>query len=186
MQLGGFRAAIVRCDSDQDVFGGSLRIFDKHIEIAVIFKHAGIEQFEFPRFPAPGAILPHQPFIRISSVRIFIQVLHVGMRWRAVEIVVALLHILAVVAFIACESEQPFFKDRIAAVPKRQRKADLLMAVADARDAVFIPAIRPRPRMIVRQILPCRSARAVIFAHGPPGALTEVGPPAAPVSPLLS
>ena len=117
MQFRGLRSTIVRCDADQDVFSGSLRIFDKHIEIPVLFEHAGIEQFEFPRFPAPGAILPHQPFIWISGVRIFIQILHVGVRWRAVEIVVALLHILAVVAFIASESEQPFFKDRIVAVP---------------------------------------------------------------------
>ncbi len=34
--------------------------------------------------------------------------------------------------------------------------------------------------MIVREVLPGVAIFAVVFAHRPPGALTEIGPPALP------
>ena len=77
------------------------------------------------------------------------------MRRRGVEVVVALLHVLAVISLVAGQAEQPLLQDRIASVPERQREADLLMPVADAGDAVLVPAVRPRARMIVGKVLPC-------------------------------
>src|SRR5271154_4404330 len=55
------------------------------------------------------------------------------------------------------------------------------MRVAESRDSVFAPAIRPRSRVIVRQIIPSIAIRAVIFANRAPLALREIRPPARPV-----
>src|SRR6266496_2674384 len=90
------------------------------------------------------------------------------------------------VAFAAGKSEGTLFQNRIATVPKRERETDCLMAIADARQAVFVPAKGTRPCVIVRQIVPRRAIRAVVFTHGPPRALTEVRAPALPVRLVLA
>src|SRR6266702_8767762 len=100
------------------------------------------------------------------------------MRRRAVEVKVVFLDVLAVIAFVAGKPEQALFQDRIAAVPQRERKTDLLVAVADACDAVFIPAVRFRPRMIVWQMFPGRAPGTVVFADRATCALADVRSPA--------
>ena len=75
----------------------------------------------------------------------------VGVR---VEVEVALLDVLAVIALVAGQAEEPLLQDRIAAVPQRDREADALMAVGDAAEAVLVPAIGARTRVIVREVLP--------------------------------
>ena len=71
------------------------------------------------------------------------------MRRRAVEVVVVLFDVFAVVALGAGEPEHALFEDGIAAVVERESKADALMAIADARDAVFAPAIGARAGVVV-------------------------------------
>ena len=102
----------------------------------------------------------------------------VGVR---VEIEVVFLHVLAVIAFVAGQAEDPFFQDRIAPVPQRQGKADRLVTIADAGDAVFVPAIGARTGMIVRKVIPRRAARAVVFAHRAPGTFAQIRSPALPM-----
>jgi hypothetical protein len=46
------------------------------------------------------------------------------MGWRGVEIVVELLHVLAVVAFAVRQAEQALLQDGIAPVPQRDRQAE--------------------------------------------------------------
>src|SRR5258708_38608181 len=55
------------------------------------------------------------------------------------------------------------------------------MAVADAGEAVFIPAVGAGARMLMREIVPGGAVGAVILAHGPPRAFADVWPPALPV-----
>ena len=45
-----------------------------------------------------------------------------------VEVEVVFLHVLAVIALVAGQAENPFFQDGIALVPERQRKTDHLLA----------------------------------------------------------
>ena len=63
------------------------------------------------------------------------------MRRRVVEIEVVLLHVLAMIAFVCVEAEHALFENGIARVPKGQREAQILMAIADAGDAVLIPPV---------------------------------------------
>jgi hypothetical protein len=65
-------------------------------------------------------------------------------RRRAVEVKVVLLDILAVIPLAACQSEEAFLEDRVAAVPERQRETDPLVTIADARQTVFVTAVGAR------------------------------------------
>ena len=103
------------------------------------------------------------------------------MRGRGVEVEVVLLDVLTVIALIAGQTRIDALSGWDPSVPERQRKADLLVAVADARQAILIPAVRARASMIVREILPSIAVRAVVLTHRAPGALAEVGTPAFPV-----
>ena len=50
-------------------------------------------------------------------MRILVEHLHVGVGWHVVEVKIVLLDVLAVIAFVAGQPEEPFFEDRILAVP---------------------------------------------------------------------
>ena len=84
---------------------------------------------------------------------------------RAVEIVIQLLGVLAVIAFGIGEPEQPLLEDRIAMVPQCDGEAEQQPIVANAADPVLAPAIGARARLIVRKILPGGAVLAVILAH---------------------
>src|SRR5579859_224871 len=103
------------------------------------------------------------------------------MRRCGIQVEVVFLHIFAMIAFIAGETEEPLFQDGIAPIPQRQGEAKALMTVADTGNAVFIPAICARARLIMRKVIPGFAIRAVIFAHGAPRALTYVRSPAFPM-----
>src|SRR4029079_17898012 len=119
--------------------------------------------------------------IRKCRLRILVEKLHVGVRRRAVRVEVALLDIFSVVAFAARQAEEPFFEDGIAAVPQRDRETDPLMAIGDPGEAILVPAIGARARVVVREVVPCGAIRAVVLAHAAPGALAEIRAPALPV-----
>src|SRR5262249_9842284 len=127
-------------------------------------------------------ILLDQLGVRELGLGILVEKPHVRMRRCRVEVVVVLLHVLAVVPLVAGEAEEPFLQNRIAAVPEREREADVLMAIAQAGEAILAPAVGARARVIVREVLPGVAGRAVVFAHGAPGALADVGPPPLPVN----
>ena len=117
MQRRRFWTAIDNFNADQDVFRGSLCIFDEDIEVAVLLKYAGIQKFKLQFLTAAPAILLPEPCIGKFRVRIFVEVLHIGMRRGGVEVKVVLLDVLGMIAFIAGQPEEPFFEYRILAIP---------------------------------------------------------------------
>ena len=181
VQLSGLRPAIRHGDLDQNVVARGLRIFDEHIEVAILVEDAGVDQFELARVAASVPILLDQLLIREGGLRILVQILHVGVRRRGVQVEVAFLAVLAVIAFVAGEAEEPLFQDRIASVPQRDREADLLMTVRNARDPVFVPAVGFRAGVIVRDVFPGSAVLAIVLADSSPGALAEIGSPALPM-----
>src|SRR5205085_5146869 len=106
---------------------------------------------------------------------------HVRMSGRAVEVVIELLDVLAVVAFGIGEPEQPFLQDRVAAVPQCQAKAEQQLIVAKAADPVLAPAIGAAARLIMRKIFPGGTVLAVILAHRSPLTFAEIRSPAPPM-----
>src|SRR5262245_22275399 len=105
---------------------------------------------------------------------------------RRVEIEIILLDILAVVAFRVGQSEKPFLENRVLAIPQRQRKAQALVVVGKTRQTVLAPAIRAGARLIVAEVVPGIAVFAVVFAHGSPLALAQVGAPLPPQDPALT
>ncbi len=181
LQLGCFGTAIVRGDANEHVFRRSLRIFHDHVEVAVIVENARIAQFEF-RIVLAAAIVFDKLAIRKRTLRIFVEILHIGMCWRRIQIKVIFLYVLAVISFAAGKSEKPLFQNRVVAIPKRERETGGLMAVRDAAESVFAPAIRTRARLVMRKIIPSRAVLAIVFAHRAPLAFAEIRPPALPVA----
>src|SRR5207244_9102798 len=97
-----------------------------------------------------------------------------------VEVEVVLLDVLPVIAFGPGESEQPLLEDGVSLVPQRQAEAQALMVVRDAEKTVLTPPIRPRARVIVREVLPGVPSGRVILAHRAPLTVGEIGAPAPP------
>ena len=174
------RSAVLDRDLDEDVFGRGLGVFDEHVEVAVLIEHARIEQLVL-ELRAPALLVRlDDVLVRVGCLRILVQVLHVRVRGRGVDVEVVLLHVLAVVAFAVRQSKQSLLQDRVALVPQREREAEELLVVRYAREAVFAPAIRSRARLIVAERVPCVARRAGILADGAPLPFAEIGAPLLP------
>src|ERR1700722_17911282 len=180
-QRGNVRTTIRYRDLDQNIFRISLGVLHEHVEITVVIEYPGVQQFVFCLVFASAPILFDQPGVGKLRLRIFVQILHVGMRRRTVEIEVVLFYVLAMVAFVAGEAENSFFKNWIPLVPQSQGKADHLPAVADPRQSVLVPAIGPRTGMVMGQTLPGIAVRTVVLADRAPRAFAEVRAPALPM-----
>src|SRR4029453_8996237 len=135
--------AIVNGDPDQDVFRGSLRVFHEDIKVAILIEDAGVEKLVLEPVSAAFAIRSYDRLVGESSLRVLVQILHVRMRRRRIEIEVVLLDVLAVVTLTVCEAEQPFLEDGIFAIPKGEREAQQLPLVGNARETILAPAIGP-------------------------------------------
>src|SRR6516165_3570782 len=103
------------------------------------------------------------------------------MRWRRVEVEVLLFDVLPVVALVAAKSIQPFFQDGVETIPEGQPKANQLMAVAEAADAVFSPTVGSRVRVFKWEIPPRGAVGTVVLPYRSPLTLREVRPPAFPM-----
>ncbi len=181
VELGGVRSAVLDGDPDENVLHGGLRVFDEDVEVPIAVKDARVEQLELGHVAPAARVLVGQARIRERRLWILVEPLHVGVGRRAVEVEVVLLDVLAVIALGAGQAEQAFLEDRVASVPQRDGEADDLVTVADAREPVLVPAVRPGAGVLVREVVPGVAVGAVVLAHGAPRALAEVRSPALPV-----
>jgi hypothetical protein len=174
-------SAVRARDADQDVVGSGLGVLDLDVEVAALVEHAGVAELELGILLRARAILLDEPRVRELGLRILVQAAHVGVRRRRVEVEVLFLHVLAVIALGAAESEQALLQDRIAPVPQRDREAQARLTITDAEDPVLAPAISATARVIVREVVPRVAVGRVILAHRAPLSLGEVRTPALPV-----
>ena len=136
-----FGASVVDGDPDQDVLRAILGVLQHNVEIPVIVEDACIKQFVLELLPGPAPVRFDQVLIRKLPLRVFVEVLHVRVRRRRVDVEVVLLDVLAVVSLAVGQPEEAFLEDRVALVPKGERKAEALTVIRDAADPVFAPAI---------------------------------------------
>src|SRR5262245_14633797 len=99
---------------------------------------------------------------------------------RTVEVEVVLLDILAVVSLAVREPKQALFQDRVSLVPQRQRKAQLLLVIAEAPESVLAPPVGAGARLVMGEVVPGVAVVAVVLPDCPPLALAEVGTPFLP------
>src|SRR5262249_26527712 len=129
---------------------------------------------------AAPAVRFYQVSIGKFPLRILVEVLHVGVRGGAVDVEVILLHIFAVIALTIRQTEQALFEDGIAAIPKSDREAKLLLVIRDARQSVFSPAIGARARLVMTEIVPGISVVTVVLANRAPLPFAKIGSPFLP------
>ena len=96
------------------------------------------------------------------------------MRRRRVEVKIVVLDVLAVIALRPAQAKKAFFENRVLTVPEGQGKAQMLLIVREAEDAVVAPAVRAQARLIEREAVPGGAALAVVLTHRAPLAVAPV------------
>src|SRR5881397_3476473 len=124
--------------------------------------------------------------VRIGDLRVLVQILHVRVRRRRIEVEVVFLHVLAVVRLAVGESEHPLLEDRVLAVPQGHGEAEPLLVVGNPREPVLAPAIRPRASLVMGEVVPGVAAVTVVFANGSPLSLAEIRAPLLPLRGLAA
>src|SRR5207302_10530230 len=150
-------------------------------EVAVLVEPARIEQFHLGFVLASPSILFEQPGVGEFRLRILVQIFHVRVCRRAIQIKGVFLYVLAMIAFIACQTEQPFLKDGVTLIPERNCETDELVPIGDARQSILVPAIRAGASVVVWKEVPGKAVRAVVLADGSPRTFAKVWAPAFPV-----
>ena len=177
------RAAIAHADLDQNVGWRLLGVFHEDIEVAILVENASINQLVL-RFSATAPpVRLDQITIRKFTLRIFVEHLHVRVGRRIVDVEVVLLDIFAVVPLAVGQAEHTLLEYGILAVPQSKGKAQTLLFVAEAGDAVLAPVIGARARLIVGKVAPGVAVLAVVLPDRSPLALAEVRPPQLPWGP---
>src|SRR5207248_5276229 len=70
-------------------------------------------------------------------------------------------------------------------VPKRQRPAEDLIAIAKTGDAILAPSEDFRPGQVVREVAPRIAVPAVVLAHRAPSAVGQIRPPFPPAGDVV-
>src|SRR5713101_3931968 len=117
-------------------------------------KDPGIQQLVLELITTALPIRSNEVIIRISRLRILVQAFEIRMGWCAVEVEVVFLDVLAVVALAVGQPEQALLEDRVGAIPQRERKAEALLIVGHAGQAVFSPSIGSRACLVMREVVP--------------------------------
>ena len=187
MKAGRFRSPIVHCNTNKDVFRALLRILeallrilDKNIEIPIVIEYACIEQLILEFLPRALPVRFDKVTVGIRSLRILVEVFHIRVGGCAVDVEVVLLDVLTVVPLAVGEPKQSLFENRVPLVPQCQGKTKSLLVIADAAEPIFTPAVSPRARLIMGEIVPRIAVLAIVFADRAPLPLAEVWAPFLP------
>src|SRR5262245_20035230 len=99
------------------------------------------------------------------------------MRRRSIEEKVVFLDVFTMISLLIGQAKHSFLEKRVFFIPQCHGHTKMLLVIAKAPQAVFVPAISPATGMIVWEIVPGVTGRAVILAHRTPRALTKVRTP---------
>ena len=185
MQRAGLRPGVGDLDRHQQVIRAGLGVMHLGDPVPVTAEHAGIQQLILRLIPAPASIGVDQVLIRVRALRIVVTPPVPGMAGHRIQIPPVLLHVLAVIALRAGQPERALLQDRIPPIPQRQRKAQPLLDITEPGQPILPPPVRPRPRLIMRQMIPRVPVGTVILPHRPPLPLTHIRPPPVPLRTLL-
>ena len=166
---------------DQEVIGSLLRIVHEDIEVALGVKNARVQELEFRVLAGPVAVLGDKPLVGERRLRILVEGLHPRMRRRRVEVEVALLHILAMIALLVGEPEEALLQVGVLAIPEGERETKPALAVGDAQEPVLAPAVGTALGLLVGEILPAFLVGGVVLPHRPPLPFGKIRAPALPV-----
>ena len=105
--------------------GRRLGVLDEDVEVATLRRRSPCRAARTPgRDRAPPPVLLEQLRVGELGVRVLVELLHVRVRGRGVEVEPVLLDVLAVVALGVRQAEEALLEDRVLPVPERQGEAD--------------------------------------------------------------
>ena len=187
VELGGLGAPVERGDHRVDVVGVGLGVFHRDVEEPVAREDSCVGDLVFGLVAPARQALADQIRVREGRLRVAVEHPEIGVARDRIEVVVDLLHVLAVVPLLVGHAEQAFLEDAVAAVPQRQSQVEAAALVADPGEPVLAPAIGAGAGLLVRQGAPGVAVGAVILPHRPPLPLAEIGAPQGPrpVAPAL-
>ena len=96
----------------------------------------------------PAAVVD-ELLVRERRLRVVIAPAKQRVTRKPLEVPPVLLGVLAVVSLGPRQAEHSLLEDRVAAVPEREREAELVADVGDAGHPVLVPAVGARPRVVV-------------------------------------
>src|SRR5262245_29397041 len=177
------RSAIDDFDPAKNVFGIVLGVFDEYVEVPFVAEGVAkrVEQLVLGILSTAAPVLRDEIVVGEFGLRVLVEHPRVGVRGRVVEVEEVLFYVLAVIAFKVGHAEQPLLQNRVATVPQRDAEAEVLLAVAEAGDGIFIPAICAATSVVVWKVLPRVAVGAVVLAHCSPRAVADVGAPPLPI-----
>jgi hypothetical protein len=103
------RPSVANRYAHENVIRTDLCVFKKDVEVAIILEDACIDKLILEVFPGTSAICLNKIHIRVLTLGILIEVFHVAVCGRRVEIEVILLNVFAVVSFTIGKTEEAFF-----------------------------------------------------------------------------
>ena len=160
--------------------GDVLGIFHEDIEVAVLVEDTGIQQLILHVATIAPPVVLDQIGVGICRLRILVQVLHVGMRGRAVEVEIVFFNVFPVVGLAVRQPEHAFFEDGVFAIPQGYAEAQQLLMIADAGQTILAPVIGAGSRLVMSEVVPGITVLAVVLANCPPLPLAKVGSPFSP------
>ncbi len=179
------RTAVVDRHANQDVVRSRLGVFEEDVEVPVILEDPRVEQLVLELFPRPPPVRLEEIPVGELALRILVEVLHVRVGRRRVEVEVVLLDVLSVVPLAVGEPEHALLQDRVPLVPQREGETETLLVVGEPAEAVLAPPVGPGTGLVVREVVPGVAVLAVVLADRPPLPLAQVRAPLLPRDPLL-
>ena len=88
-------------DADENIFRGRFGIFHEDVEVAVVVEHPGIQQLVLRLRAAAAPVALNQRRVGEGRLRVLVEVFHVGVRWRRIQIEGVLLDVLAMPSLVA-------------------------------------------------------------------------------------
>ena len=180
VQPGGLGAPVVDRHPDQDVVRTRLGVFHEHVEVAVVVEDPRVDQLVLEVLPRAPPIRLHEVTVGELPLRVLVEVLHVRVGRRRVDVEVVLLDVLAVVPLAVGEAEHPLLQDGVTPVPEGEGETEALAVVGDPGDAVLAPPVGPGTGLVVREVVPGVAVLAVVLADRPPLPLAQVRAPLLP------
>src|SRR6202020_1358424 len=171
-------------DRHQQVIGRGLDVVHLDDPVPVVRERPGVQQLVFRLLAVPGRVHVDQVLVRERTLRVVVTPPVPRVARDGVQVPPVLLDVLAVVALRPGQPEGPLLQDRIAPVPQGQAQAEPLLDVAEPGQPVLAPPVGPRPRVVVREVVPGRAVGAVLLPDRPPLPFTDVRPPQVPVAGL--
>ena len=141
-------------NANEDIHRAGFGILGIDVPVLALVEDASILQLKLRLLDSSPLVLLHQPAVGVGRLRVLVQGLHVGVRGGGVQVVVALLRVLAVVALRPRQPEDALLEDGVLLVPECEGEAEAALSVADAQQPILPPPVGPGAGVVMREVIP--------------------------------